>query len=168
MNRILLVFVLLLVPYVSQAKFYTLPSGLLFEVPEPVKIIKKFVLPSGLEWWGIQIAHAADLSLEERIRFWIISMAQEYGANPDLLLRIAECESKFNPNAKGDWRSETKEFMARGLFQFWLGTFNAFKKESGLLYLKYDSWQDQAELAAWGFGNGKERHWLNCLKSASR
>ena len=108
MKRVLLVFVLFLVPYVSQAKTFILPSGLLYEAPDPVKIVKKFILPSGLSFWAVHYAEAAELTLEEQIRFWIISMAQQYGADPDLLLRIEHCESKLNPNARGDFRSETK------------------------------------------------------------
>ena len=163
MKRILLVFVLLLLPHVSDAKIWTLPSGIKYEVPDPVKITRWFTLPSGLLYWAeIHVAEAAELTLEERIRIYIISMAQKYGADSELLLKIASCESRFNPSAQGDWRSETKEFMANGLFQFWIGTFNTFKKESGLLHLKYDSWEDQAELAAWAFANKKQMHWRNC------
>ena len=95
-------------------------------------------------------------------------MAQQYGADHDLLLRIAQCESKLNPNARGDFRSETKEFLAKGLFQFWEKTFFAFRKESRLLHLKYENWKDQAELAAWAFASGKEKHWFNCWKFAIR
>src|SRR3990167_8033262 len=170
MKRVLiLAFVLLVIPFISHAKIWTLPSGIKYEVPDPVKITRWFTLPSGLLYWAeIHVAEAAELTLEERIKIYIISMAQKYGADSELLLKIASCESKFNPGAAGDWRSETKEFMANNLFQFWRGTFNAFKKESGLLHLKYESWESQAELAAWAFANGKESHWLNCWRFASR
>lgn len=156
-------------PWISHGAWYQVPSGLWVDIPESNKIFKWFILPSGLRFFAeVHIAEAAELTLEERIKIYIISMAQKYGVDSELLLKIAKCESHFNPSARGDYRSETDTFMARGLFQFWAGTFSAFRKESGLLHLKYDSWESQAELAAWAFANGKEKHWLNCWRFASR
>lgn len=65
-----------------------------------------------------------------------------YGADEALLLKMAECESNFNPNALGDGN------RARGVFQYHEGTFNRYAKVFGQ-ELDYHSAHDQALLTAW-------------------
>ena len=165
MKQVLLAFVLLVIPFVSHAKFYQVPSGLWVEVPDPIKITRWFTLPSGLLYFAeIHVAEASELTLEERIKIWITSIAQEYGIDSDDMLALAMCESKLNPNAKGDHRSETDTFMARGLYQFWKSTFIAQSQKYNFKG-EYLNWQDQTVLAAKMLKekNGW-KHWYNCGK----
>src|SRR3990167_8042973 len=131
--------------------------------------LKDFILPSGLiyrakELIQIKTARAEELPLQIQIQNWLNSRAEKYGLNKKIFIGVAKCESKFIINAKGDFRSETGEYMAAGIFQFWEKTFNLFREESGMTKLKYDFWQDQVELAGWAFANEKANHWYNCYR----
>lgn len=70
----------------------------------------------------------------------------QYGANTDELLKVAKCESDFNPNNIGD------HGLARGIFQYHP---EAFKRMSKLMGkdLKYNNTNNQAELTAFIFAN---------------
>lgn len=65
-----------------------------------------------------------------------------YGADEVVLLKMAECESNFNPNAVGDGN------RAKNLYQFHRGTFDRYSRLFGQ-ELDYDSYHDQAMLTAW-------------------
>ena len=180
MKRVLiLAFVLLLLPSLTHAKFYTLPSGLLYEIPEVVKVVKKFTLPSGLEWWGVHFAEASELSLEELIKSWFPKLSDEqleltnYGyrqaienrIDPYKFLQLINCESKFK-YAFGDWRSEENRFMAAGPAQWWFSSWQKYTKQFGLEHLNYKSSKDQIILAAFTIGSDKNawKAWFNCGK----
>lgn len=66
---------------------------------------------------------------------------------------VAYNESGLNPEATGD------HGLAHGLWQFHERTFNAFKKEAEMPYLKYHSYKDQTTLFVWAIKNGKDEHW---------
>src|SRR3990167_11244803 len=93
---------------------------------------KEFKLGSDISYWALQmiqpkIAQAGELTELEQIKMWIITIAQEYGVDSDDMLNLANCESRFNPKARGDYRSEIDTFMARGRYLRW-GCFFEKKK----------------------------------------
>lgn len=124
-------------------------------------IWEDFQLPSGMIYRALKMIQS---KTPDSIEGWIRHYARQYGVDEEILVDLAMCESKMKIDARGDWRSEDKIFLANGLFQFWERTFNAFRKESGMTWLKYDNWKHQTELAAWAWANGKEKHWWNCRK----
>ena len=71
----------------------------------------------------------------------------------------------MNKNAEGDWRSETKEYMAGGIAQFWESTYNTYTEKYNL---KKDYWNpySQIDLTARIIALEKNgwRHWFNCSK----
>ena len=79
--------------------------------------------------------------------------AKLQGVDPAILVEVSRCESNFNNLAVGD------HGKARGLFQFWRGTFDTFKEEAGMPQLEYTNENDQIKLAAWAFANQKQSHW---------
>lgn len=78
------------------------------------------------------------LSVQETISFY----AKLYGANEQELLKVANCESRFNQKALGD------NGAALGIYQYHEPTFNSFSHLMGKT-LEYSSFQDQAELTSW-------------------
>jgi len=62
--------------------------------------------------WPKQIEIKKPLDIKSEI----IRLAKEYKVNPETALRIADCESDFNPTAKN------KNSSAYGIFQFTAGT----------------------------------------------
>lgn len=76
--------------------------------------------------------------------------------------RIILCESGNNPNAKGDWNGT--EYLAYGLAQFHLETFNLFKKLANKPNLNYWSAEDQRWLLKWALVNGYASHWTCATK----
>jgi soluble lytic murein transglycosylase-like protein len=87
---------------------------------------------------------------EGYIKETIIKWANYYKVDPERLLRVAWCESKFRPDAKNG--------VYTGLFQFHPNTFlvNAQRCGSGL-----DIWNidNQTKVAAWMFANHQEAQW---------
>jgi hypothetical protein len=71
--------------------------------------------------------------------------------------RIILCESGGDNNAKGDWNG--KEYLANGVAQFHLATFNLFKKLANKPNLEYNNADDQKWLLKWALVNGYESHW---------
>src|SRR3990167_1447518 len=113
--------------------------------------LKDFILPSGLiyrakELIQIKTARAEELPLKQKIENWIRYTYEKYGLHYDIFRGVIYCESRLSPQAKGDWRSETEEFMAQGIAQFWRGTFDKFKLDAEMSKLKYENWQDQITL----------------------
>lgn len=88
---------------------------------------------------------------------WVDKYAEMYGVSSSTMKAVIICESNFSPEAYGD------SGKAHGLAQFWLGTFNAFKKEAGL-NLDYHNPEHQVRLLAWGLANGKGSHWT-CFRN---
>ena len=78
------------------------------------------------------------LSVKETIAFY----AEQNGANKEELLKVAKCESSFNPKATGDGG------RAKNIFQYHYPTFVAFSKLMGE-DLDYHSYTDQSKLTSW-------------------
>lgn len=131
---------------------------------------KRFLLGQNISYWAIHLiqpktAQAEELPLKKRIENWIRHTSDKYGLHYGIFRDVLYCESRLNPKAVGDWRSETKEFMARGVAQFWRRTFEKFKVESKMPELEYENWQDQISLMGWAFSNDLAHHWYNCHKA---
>lgn len=78
----------------------------------------------------------------------------KYGLKSNILLSVLKCESGLLHNeVYGD------NGLAYGIAQFHKPTFEAFKKESGMEWLKYEDEKSQIELAGWAFANKKAYHW---------
>ena len=84
----------------------------------------------------------------------IIKWAKYYGVSPEFGLCVAFHESSMNPLAVGD------SGKARGLFQFWAGTWEMFRKKMG------ESTQDMrvnvnesSKTAMWAISEGYGSHW---------
>ncbi len=86
------------------------------------------------------------------VQQYIVKYAQVYHVKEKLLLDVAFCESSFNPKAVGD------KGKARNIFQFHFPTWQRFTKEMGE-ELDYNSYQDQAKVAAYAFSQGYQSHW---------
>ena len=105
MAKLLLVLFLFLAPFrIVWAKEFTLPSGLKVNIPDvEIKyILKEFTLPSGFRVWAealphVAIARAADLTLEEEIKLWIVMQAQKFKISSDGMIALAKCEALFDP-----------------------------------------------------------------------
>ena len=88
----------------------------------------------------------------------IISKAIAESISPELLLRIAKCESGLRPNVKNP------NSTASGLFQFLTSTFTHYA-QAYELPLEKDNPEVQAELAAKMIRDGGISHWYasrNC------
>lgn len=83
----------------------------------------------------------------------IISKAHDLHIDPDLLLRIAKCESGFHPEAKN------KVSTASGIFQFLDSTFFSQAQAAGLPTDNKNDPEIQAELAATMISKGGLHHW---------
>jgi hypothetical protein len=86
----------------------------------------------------------------------IRAAAAQYNVNADLMLRIAKCESGFNPASKN------RHSAASGLFQFMLSTYR--NSPSGAAGLSIWDAKANAEAAAFKIANGALRAW-NASKS---
>ena len=82
----------------------------------------------------------------------ITAQSQKYHIDPELLIRIAVCESGLNPNIKNPASS------ASGIFQFLNSTFLSQATKYGLPLDKNNP-EIQAELAARMISDGGLRHW---------
>lgn len=79
----------------------------------------------------------------------VIAYASMYYAPAEPLLKLATCESNFNPKALGD------QGMAFGVFQYHKATFEAFSRLMGQS-LDYYSYYDQSKLTSWVWVNHPE------------
>src|SRR3990167_4603920 len=127
------------------------------ELPTPSGILIKTI-----QLIQLKSAKAEELPLGEQIEAWIRYNATKWGLNEKIFRGTLYCESNLNPNARGDYRSETGEFMANGIAQFWRGTFERFKAEAGMPELKYESWRDQISLMGYMWSKNLQYHWKNC------
>lgn len=75
---------------------------------------------------------------------YIVEYSELFGTDANVLLKVAECESGLNQNAKGDSNK------AVGIYQYWQDTWNRFEKLYGEK-LDINSYQDQAKLTAFIF-----------------
>ena len=88
----------------------------------------------------------------------IEAAAREFGQDPDLLVRVAKCESRLNPVAVG----KAGEI---GIFQFKSATFA--KNAAKLGYSLADIWdvRAQARVSAEMFGRAQQWQWT-CFRTA--
>lgn len=87
----------------------------------------------------------------------IVKWANFYGVSSDLLLRIARCESTFNPSAVN------RNYFAgggnpSGLFQFLPETFNRYSSKAGFSGNVFNP-DDNAHAAAYAFSHGGAGEW---------
>jgi hypothetical protein len=92
-------------------------------------------------------------------------VALKESIDPKKFVRLMACESHINPDAAGDFRKETGEYMANGIMQFWKTTFEKFSKQYDL-HGDYENPYDQIDLAAKMIADGLWKHWYNCGKVA--
>lgn len=155
MKRVLLIVGLFLVPTIANAGLIENENGWF--------LVKDFILPSGLIYQALEMIQPKEPDeIKENIIYW----AEKGGINPNLMVNLANCESRLNPYAKGDWRSETKEYKAYGLFQWWASSWKKYNNFFGENYDRY-SWKDQVKLTALVLKKGDWKNWYNCLKFAS-
>ena len=99
--------------------------------------------------------------LDQSVQDKIIELSDKYGADSDLMLRIAYCESRYNPE------SQNGSSTAGGVYQFIDGTWNANATrhwgDQAKYKNKYDA-NDNIELATWMVASGGLSHW-NASKS---
>ena len=92
-------------------------------------------------------------SSKDNIKSIIITKAQRYHIDQELLLRIADCESGFKPDAQN--RTST----ASGLFQFLTSTFIHYARAYELSIDNKNDPEIQAELAARMIADGLISAW---------
>jgi len=83
----------------------------------------------------------------------ITAAAATWGADPTQLLRVAYCESKYNPNAYN------ASSGASGLFQFLASTWRANSVRAGYAGASVFDPVANANTAAYMFANGQARQW---------
>ena len=95
------------------------------------------------------------------------SQAENYSVNAEKFIRLIYCESRFDKLAKGDYRSETDTYMARGLLQFWKGTFQNYSRTNNYKG-NYLNPYDQINLSLIMITNNVDAlyHWKTCSKKA--
>ena len=91
--------------------------------------------------------------------------ATSQGIDPDKFLILLSCESKFNPSAKGDYRSETGEHMAIGVAQFWPNTFTSYSKKYGVKGTRANPYSS-IDVATQIIAEEGADQWRNCNKIA--
>jgi hypothetical protein len=85
--------------------------------------------------------------------------ANIYQSQTNELLRVAKCESGFDPKSTGD------HGLARGVFQFHPDTFawyaHLYHQKFGGIPLEYTNTTDQIKLASWMFtlGRSTKENW---------
>jgi hypothetical protein len=114
-------------------------------------------------------APANDTSDQGEIKAYIKQAASAYGADPDVLTKIAEKESGFKAGAVNDWDSNAKKGTpSKGMFQFIEPTFKSYAAEAkkanpgawaGLGELNWMDWRQQALACAWAITHGKGSAW---------
>ena len=98
---------------------------------------------------------------------YIVKSAEMHGVDSFVALSLASCESRMNPNASGDFRSETGEYMARGIFQFWPDSWNYYSKKYGVKGSRLDPYAS-TDVAILMLRDGYWRAWYNCYRYIER
>jgi uncharacterized protein YabE (DUF348 family) len=98
----------------------------------------------------VPFTSAAPAEIERIIR----DAAARWGANPDQLLRVAWCESRFNPNAYNPTAGDS------GLFQFIPTTWAAWSPRAGYGGASVFDPVANANVAAFMFARGEARQWV--------
>ena len=81
------------------------------------------------------------------------SIAWTFGNEKAWALRVAECESKYNINAKNGTSN------ASGLFQFMPNTFYANASRAGIVEPDLWDWKQQIIVAGWMIEQGQHGQW---------
>ncbi len=103
----------------------------------------------------------ANLSNEQvDLMTYAYTRATDSHLDPAKFIKLIDKESGWDKLAKGDFRTETGEYMANGLLQFWQRTFDSFAKEYGLVG-EYKNPYSQINLASKMFENDLWYHWKN-------
>jgi LysM repeat protein len=93
---------------------------------------------------------AAPEERDDSIEGIIVAAAYRYGQDPQVLLRVAWCESRYDPNAYN------AQYGATGLFQFLYSTWLTTPYRD---YDRRNAWAS-ANAAAWMFSQGRAREWV--------
>ena len=131
--------------------------------------------PSGILIKTIQLiqpkpAQAEELSLREQIANFIHAIATKHRLNAKILGDLANCESGWKKDpykaikAQGDFRSETGEYLANGLFQWHWRSWMKYSIIYPQKLWNYESWRDQTELADLVLKDGGWKNWYNCYR----
>ena len=132
---------------------WTLPSG---------KVFAEYLTETGeaiwIEVFGAIItpAHASKKTLTDIIKDYITAISDINGIDENYMLRLAQCESGYDPEILGD------KGKSLGLYQWqvrsWAHYNNIFKTN-----LERESWMDQTKMTAnvIKMENGWE-NWYNC------
>lgn len=99
--------------------------------------------------------------LKDRVIALIIAKSSEYNIDKELLLRIAKCESNYNPYIKNSSSS------AYGVFQFLTSTWESQLKKYNLDYSR-DSLVGQIDLPARILRDGGISHWKESIECWQR
>ena len=105
-----------------------------------------------------EIKNLAPENLEAKIRQY----AAEYGANPEVMILIAKCESGFNNNAI------SPSGAYKGMYQFVASTWQSNRRAMGLsedLNLMYDA-EEAIKTAAFKMGRDGYGAWPVCSQKA--
>jgi hypothetical protein len=81
----------------------------------------------------------------------IVGAARRYGLDPDRMLRVAWCESEYDPNAEGDGGASW------GVFQFQRALWS--ETPQGRAGLSRKDAAANIEAAMWAWSHGKRSHW---------
>jgi hypothetical protein len=110
-----------------------------------------------------------DGASREQIDAFIKEAAAAYGADPEVLSKIAKLESNYRADAVNDWDSNAKKGTpSKGMFQFIEPTFKSYAPKArdakagaweGLGELDWMDWRQQALATAWAITNGHGKAW---------
>lgn len=123
---------------------------------DTVQLIAVGVLCVALATWGVtSLAISIAEGQEVPATAVIVDAASRYGVDPDAMLRIAWCESRFDPSAVSPWGD-------RGLFQFARITWPWASRAAGYEgYSPLDA-EANANTAAYLLSLGQWSHWRAC------
>jgi myosin heavy subunit len=93
----------------------------------------------------------------------IIAAANKYGASSDRLLRVAKCESTFNPLARNPKpiidKYGVNHGYPEGLFQYIPATWTRLSAQAGYAGAVVTDAVANANVTAWSFVNGRSSEW---------
>jgi hypothetical protein len=130
-----------------------------------MKLIKKMVFCATISlllFLGTKVIAEAPLyentAKQSTPQEYIVEYAKQFELNPELLLKIAKCESHLDPLAEGDYKNGT--YLAIGIYQYhqdmWNGSVLLYRKEVYDEPLDRYSYHDQAKLTSFIFAKHPE------------
>jgi len=129
---------------VKQPEVVVTPPEPIKPVVEPVVVAKPIVKPKPKPQGSVQQM--------------IIESASKYGVSADKLLRIAKCESGFNPNAINRGYTAGGGHPT-GLFQYLPETWTRYQRKLGVSGWNIYNPKHQADLTAFAFSIGGAGEW---------